>query len=95
MPWVRKAKLEDSTIKRYQSWIRRYLRYFSANKIQVTDCSVLSFLKTYENQNTRRQEFYALRLFYIKGNKEKRVYLPRRYPAISSEKEKKLFCMVY
>ncbi len=68
---VSKAKLTDGTIRRYQSWIRRYLKYCSHHKIGISIESSISFLKTYEKYATRRQGFYALQFFMMKVMKQK------------------------
>ena len=68
---VNRAKLSPKSIARYQSWIKRYLRYCNNLGVEISNHSILSFLQGYETYSTRRQGFYALKFFSIRILKEK------------------------
>ena len=68
---VSKSKLSRKSAARYQSWIRRYLKYCRNSGLEISNDSFCSFLKRYESYSTRRQGFYALKFFAIKVIKQK------------------------
>jgi len=90
---VAKAKLTDSTITRYQSWIRRYLIYCKNHNLEINCNSSVSFLKNYQNYYTRRQGFYALRFLNVRVIRQKMfVRFENTTPEIQSRAE---FCLKF
>ena len=63
---VNRSKLTRESASRYQSWVRRYLRYCKNIGVAISKESSCSFLQSYEAYSTRRQGFYALKFFFVK-----------------------------
>lgn len=68
---VSKCSKSDSTIKRYKSWIRRYIRFCMHLGLEINEESALSFIKSYEIYTTRRQGYYAIKYLFKKVLKAK------------------------
>ena len=65
-----KDKLSNSTISRYESWIRRFLKFCKRNNLEISSQSAEVFLNTYTNCNTRRQGYFALQFLFKKTIKK-------------------------
>lgn len=60
-------ELSPSTIKRYRSWVRRYLRYCRNHRYLPNQESAQAFLQTLHCYPTHPQAYYALKFLFVRA----------------------------
>lgn len=87
---ISKNSTKYSTIQRYRSWIRRYIRFCLNLGLEINQDSALAFIKSYEIYTTRRQGYYAMKFLFNKILKVKMFKLCDTYK--EERKKKHNYC---